>query len=76
MSNTGGQLHYVVEDLPVTELWETGRFFDLIMGEIPLLRDDEVGYGPKRKGFIPHVDIPVEVEEAWRGLKGILDHKR
>lgn len=76
MSKADGQLHYDVENVPATELWETGRFFDLIMGEIPRLRDDEAGYGPKGKGFIPHVDIPVEVEEAWRRLKGVLDNKR
>jgi uncharacterized SAM-binding protein YcdF (DUF218 family) len=74
--SSDGQLQYAVADVPAAGLWETGRFFDLIMGEIPRLRDDERGYGPKGKGFIPHVDIPVEVEEAWGRLTGVLDHNR
>ncbi|KAF3347762.1 Alpha-1,3-mannosyltransferase alg-2 [Verticillium dahliae VDG2] len=46
-------------------LWDMRRFLDLLVGEIPRLRDDENGYGPRGKGFIGHVDVPVEVEEAW-----------
>ena len=45
-------------------LWEDSRFYELIGGEIPRLRDDEKGYGPKGRGFIVHVDIPAPVEEA------------
>jgi hypothetical protein len=41
------------------------------MGEIPRLRDDKEGYGPRGKGFIVHVDIPDEVEEAWRRVKDV-----
>lgn len=51
------------------ELWEKQRFLDLIIGEIPRLRDDEEGYGPRGKGFIVHVDVPENVEEAWKRLK-------
>jgi uncharacterized SAM-binding protein YcdF (DUF218 family) len=77
-SDIGGEpsLRYAVPDVSASELWEKERFFGLIMGEIPRLRDDEGGYGPKGKGFIPHVDIPVEVEEAWGRLNNVLDHKR
>lgn len=46
-------------------LWTQQRFLELILGEVPRLRDDEEGYGPKGKGFIAHVDIPTTVEEAW-----------
>jgi len=70
------ELQYSVTDVPGTELWETGRFFDLIIGEIPRLRDDEAGYGPKGKGFITHVDIPAEVEDAWKRLAGALMNHR
>jgi hypothetical protein len=38
------------------------------MGEIPRLKDDENGYGPRGKGFIGHVDIPKEVLEAYEEL--------
>lgn len=49
-------------------LWDQSRFLELIMGEIPRLRDDESGYGPRGKGFISHVDVPCEVELAWSQL--------
>lgn len=51
------------------QLWDFDRFIDLILGEIPRMRDDEEGYGPRGKGFIPHVDIPPEVEIAWGKLE-------
>lgn len=49
-------------------LWDQTRFLELIMGEIPRLRDDESGYGPEGKGFIAYVDVPYEVESAWSRL--------
>ncbi|WP_238886100.1 ElyC/SanA/YdcF family protein [Clostridium sp. YIM B02551] len=49
-------------------LWDMERFISLIMGEIPRLRDDEKGYGPKGSGFIGHVDIPEEVNRAYEML--------
>jgi uncharacterized SAM-binding protein YcdF (DUF218 family) len=76
MQVTDSELKYSVSHVPGTELWENGRFFDLIMGEIPRLRDDEAGYGPKGKGFITHVDIPAEVEDAWKRLAGALGNRR
>jgi len=48
--------------------WPGDRFLTLLLGEIPRLRDDETGYGPRGKGFIVHVDIPDEVEAAFRLL--------
>ena len=44
------------------------RLLSLALGEIPRLRDDENGYGPRGRGFIGHVDIPEAVEAAWRRL--------
>lgn len=46
-------------------LWPKDRFYELILGEIWRLRDDEKGYGPRGKGFIRHVDIPQDIEEAY-----------
>jgi uncharacterized SAM-binding protein YcdF (DUF218 family) len=43
-------------------------FLDLVMGEIPRLRDDENGYGPRGRGFIGHVDIPADVLAAFARL--------
>ena len=53
-------------------LWSLERFVSLVMGEIPRLRDDKAGYGPKGTGFIGHVDIPDEVERAWQALDKVL----
>jgi len=48
--------------------WPIDRFVSLLMGEIPRLRDDEQGYGPRGKRFIGHLDIPDSVEQAWQRL--------
>ena len=52
----------------INGLWSKDRFIDLIMGEIPRLRDDENGYGPKGKEFISHVDIREEVLGSYERL--------
>ena len=56
-------------------MWEIDRYINLLMGEIPRLRDDENGYGPAGKGFIAHVDIPENVEKAFSQLKDIYGDK-
>ncbi len=53
---------------PLNPAWTLERYVELVMGEIPRLRDDENGYGPKGKGFIAHVDIPDAVERAYKAL--------
>lgn len=53
---------------PSHELWHMDRFVSLLLGEIPRLRNDEHGYGPKGKGFIVAVNIPSKVEKAWGTL--------
>lgn len=65
-----GKLEYAIsqEGVEPRRLWEMGRFCDLVLGEIPRLRDDSEGYGPKGRGFIDHVDVPGEVERAWTRL--------
>jgi DUF218 domain len=67
-----GKPEYVVKQVDPAGLWEMGRFCDLVVGEVPRLRDDAQGYGPRGKGFIDHVDIPEEVEEAWRRLESAM----
>jgi hypothetical protein len=42
------------------------RYLPLVLGEIPRLRNDEKGYGPKGKNFIGECDIPEKVEEAFQ----------
>lgn len=70
----GGGLEYaaVTQGVDPAGLWEMGRFCDLVAGEIPRLRDDAQGYGPRGMGFIDHVDIPEEVDEAWKRLAGVM----
>lgn len=72
----GAQPRFDVPGVQQSELWNTQRFFDLIMGEVPRLRDDEHGYGPNGKGFIAHVDVPAAVEAAWARLRETLDSNR
>ena len=53
---------------PVHGMWSMERYINLLMGEIPRLRDDANGYGPNGRNFIAHVDIPSCVEEAFAAL--------
>ncbi|KAH7397538.1 hypothetical protein BKA64DRAFT_642689 [Cadophora sp. MPI-SDFR-AT-0126] len=64
-----GKTVWDVQNVETEDLWDMDRFYDLVIGEIPRLRDDVNGYGPKGKGFIVHVDVPAEVEKAWNKLK-------
>jgi hypothetical protein len=56
------------EDERFNGLWSKDYFFSLALGEIPRLRNDSNGYGPKGTGYIGEVDIPAEVEEAYQKL--------
>ncbi|WZH39493.1 uncharacterized protein QYS62_000414 [Fusarium acuminatum] len=70
-SNLASCLRYNVDgwnDSRNNGLWRMDRFMSLLIGEIPRMRDDENGYGPRGKGSIAHVEIPVEVEKAWGTL--------
>lgn len=48
--------------------WDIGRFISLLLGEIPRLHDTSLGYGPRGKNFIAHVDIPYEILECHKRL--------
>lgn len=61
-----GRIDYLQS--PNSRKWTPERFLSLLTGEVQRLTDDEHGYGPRGKGFLPHVDIPPEVTEAWRHL--------
>lgn len=56
----------------INGIWDEQRYLELIMGEIPRLRDDTDGYGPNGKNFIAHVDIPKEIEEHYNILKEVI----
>jgi uncharacterized SAM-binding protein YcdF (DUF218 family) len=66
-------------DLPGVELisfapevpraaWPRERFVSLVLGEIRRLRDDADGYGPRGLNFIDHVDVPPDVNLAYRNV--------
>ena len=57
----------------VDGIWEEKRFLELIMGEIPRLKDDVNGYGPCGKNFIAHVEVTVEIEEYYNRLKLLVE---
>lgn len=65
VADSGG-LSY--EDEPLG-MWDIERYRTLLMGEVPRLRDDASGYGPKGAGWIAHVDIPRDVEGAFARLR-------
>ncbi len=54
--------------MDIKGLWDENRYIDLIMGEIPRLKDDTNGYGPKGKGYLTHVHVPQEVMDAYLRL--------
>lgn len=52
-------------------MWDMDRYVNLLMGEIPRLKDGENGYGPKGKNFIAHLDIPETVYDAFKQIKAV-----
>jgi uncharacterized SAM-binding protein YcdF (DUF218 family) len=48
--------------------WPPERWVALVLGEVPRLRDDADGYGPRGSGFQAHVEVPPEVETAYAAL--------
>ncbi len=66
LEDADGEVRYAA-GMP-SPLWTGERFMALLLGEIPRLRDDENGYGPRGKGFIAHVDIPDAVEAHYHAL--------
>lgn len=71
-----GKLTWTAPDIAPELMWDMDRFLNLVMGEYPRLRDDENGYGPKGNHSIVHVDIPSEVEEAWKRLSEKFTNRR
>ena len=72
----GPTLDYAISEIPIEELWQFERFMELILGEIPRLRDDKEGYGPNGKGFITHVNIPTEIMNVWKRLAAVFIARR
>jgi uncharacterized SAM-binding protein YcdF (DUF218 family) len=53
---------------PDSRHWPLQRWVALVVGEVPRLRDDVDGYGPRGRGYIALVDVPQEVESAYAQL--------
>ena len=58
----------LVYEKTIWGMWDMERYISLLLGEVPRLSDDENGYGPNGKGFIAHVEIPIEVRNAFDEL--------
>lgn len=69
-----GGFDFTVPGVDEEQLWSMDRFVDLTLGEIPRLRDDSDGYGPLGRGFIGHVDIPIDVEKCWGIVTAAIEH--
>jgi uncharacterized SAM-binding protein YcdF (DUF218 family) len=52
-------------------IWTMQRYLTLLMGEMPRLHDDAEGYGPRGRGFIPHVEVPADVWDAFLRLRAV-----
>ncbi len=61
-----GRLAYAKD---IWGMWDIERYISLLLGEIPRLRDDAEGYGPKGKQYIAHMDIPQSIQRAFDALK-------
>lgn len=55
----------LVYENDIKGMWDMDRYITLLMGEIPRLSDSTEGYGPNGKGYIAHVDIPIEVDQPF-----------
>lgn len=61
-----GHLSYT---FAIPGMWSMARFIELLMGEIPRLHDTPTGYGPLGKNYLAHVDVPLEVLQAFATLE-------
>lgn len=48
--------------------WSLERCLALALGEVERLRNDERGYGPNGRGYIPAEDVPAEVLASYHAL--------
>ncbi|RRK10240.1 YdcF family protein [Lactiplantibacillus garii] len=55
--------------LPTAMAWPPAYFTELVIGECQRLIDTPAGYGPRGAGFIPHVDVPQSVVQAYQFLQ-------
>ncbi|WP_086313461.1 hypothetical protein A5821_000966 [Enterococcus sp. 7F3_DIV0205] len=64
------------EDPKLNGLWSKEYFLSLVLGEIPRLRNDEYGYGPKGRDYIGEVMIPQDVSLAYDMLLQRFEYKQ
>ena len=63
----GNKLKFKKDDM--WGMWDINHYITLLMGEIKRLNDNEEGYGPRGRNFIAHVEIPLEVYDAFDYLR-------
>ncbi|MBO0472447.1 YdcF family protein [Enterococcus ureasiticus] len=66
----------IFEDDRLNGLWSKDYFLSLVLGEIPRLRNDVNGYGPKGKNYIGAVEIPKQVSQSYEKLCQVYDYKQ
>lgn len=59
----------------IAGMWQMEQYIALLMGEIPRLRDDADGYGPRGRAYIAHVEIPPAVLQAYAVLLQEFGHR-
>jgi DUF218 domain len=57
------------------DAWDLNRFISLVLGEIERIRNDENGYGPKGRGFLPAVEIPADVLSSYENVMRMVRSK-
>lgn len=67
---------FLFEDDRLNGLWTKEYFLSLVLGEIPRLRNDEYGYGPKGSNYIGEVEIPNNVSRAYDELCQVYAYKQ
>jgi hypothetical protein len=57
------------------DAWDLNRFISLVLGEIERIRNDENGYGPKGRGFLPAIEIPADVLSSYENVARMVSSK-
>ncbi|MGX7148604.1 ElyC/SanA/YdcF family protein [Enterococcus ureasiticus] len=66
----------IFEDDRLNGLWSKDYFLSLVLGEIPRLRNDVNGYGPKGKNYIGALEIPEQVSQSYEKLCQVYDYRQ
>ncbi|MBO0467520.1 YdcF family protein [Enterococcus plantarum] len=65
----------IFEENQLNGLWTKDYFLSLVLGEIPRLRNDDNGYGPKGMNYIGSVEIPKKVSKSYDKLCQVYEYR-